>query len=395
MPLDHETIRVVLVSRFPVDMDQPRGGVETATVSLARALLHLGVKDLHVVTLERHLGERKQERHEGIEVHRLPRSRWPMMIDVFHGPSAKRLRRYLAELNPSVVHFHETWGFGASRCGYPNVFTVHGFDSLNLPTEKPAAWRLRAKLWRLFERRGLSKQRMLISIAPYVRRAIEPLSSAPIVDIWNALDRQYFSLRRKEQPHHILFLGWLNARKNPLVLVEAAAHLLHHYPKLRLTLCGEPSDRDYVAKLEARIAALGLSEVVTMPGRQSQTEVMQRLRTASLLVLPSLQENAPMVVAEAMAAGVPVVASNLCGIPDMIDDHVTGLLIDPHDVNSVVQAVRHLLDNDDRRLAMGETARAEAIKRFHPDSVAQATMRVYANIMTSNGSSGPKTAVDK
>ena len=386
MPLNLEEIRVVFVSQFPVDIDQPRGGVATATVGLVRALLNIGVVDLHVVSLEYNLDKLKRERHDGIEVHRLPRSGWPMMFDVFNGPSAKRLHHYVTELNPSVVHFHETWGFGASRWDYPNVFTVHGFDSLNLPTEKPSGWWLRAKLWRLLERKALSKQRMLISIAPYVRREFESLSLAPIVDIWNTLGRQFFSLERKERPHNILFLGWLNRRKNPLVLVEAAAQLIHNYPELHIMLCGEPSDLDYVAELEARIAALGLSEVVSMLGHQSQPEVMQRLQTAGMLVLPSLQENAPMVVAEAMAVGVPVVASNLCGIPDMIEDYVTGLLIDPHDVSSLVKAVSYLLDNDDRRLAMGEAARAVAIKRFHPDSVAQATIQAYAHVMMTNGS---------
>ena len=69
-------MKVVLVSRFPSNIDQPRGGVETATVALAKALFSLGITDLHIVTIEKHLPEICIENHEGLTVHRLRRSRW-------------------------------------------------------------------------------------------------------------------------------------------------------------------------------------------------------------------------------------------------------------------------------------------------------------------------------
>ena len=373
--------RIVLISRFPADMDQPRGGVETATVSLAKALLEAGCDDLHVVTLERTVTGPVVEDHQGIAVHRLPRSRWPMMIDVFNGPSSWRLRRYLKGLQPTIVHFHETWGFGGPRCGWPSIFTVHGFDSLNLPTEKPAGWRWRSRLWDSAEKLGLARQRDLISIAPYVRREIEPRTSARIHEIWNSLDRRYFSLTRDEQPCRLLFLGWINARKNPAVLVEAAALLVERFPALRVALCGEHSDAAYAAELRERIEALGLTEQVSMPGRLNQSQVMGEIARASLLVLPSWQENAPMVVAEAMAAGLPVVASNRCGIPDMLEDGVSGVLIEPDQPQALAESIAALLGDDERRRDMGEAARTEAFKRYHPESVARATLDAYATAL--------------
>ena len=62
-------MKVVLVSRFPSDIDQPRGGVETATVGLAKALFSLGITDLHIVTIEKHIAETSIENHEGLTVH--------------------------------------------------------------------------------------------------------------------------------------------------------------------------------------------------------------------------------------------------------------------------------------------------------------------------------------
>ena len=169
-------MKIVLVSRFPEDIDRPHGGVETATVALARALLDAGVEKLYIIALERDLNTNlKYEVYEGIHVHRLPRSFCPMILDVFFGPSTFRLNEYIHRLSPDVVHFQETWGFGARRCKFPSVFTVHGFDSLNLPTEQAKFWKLRAYLQGMAEKIGLSAQTHVISIAPYVRKKLRCL----------------------------------------------------------------------------------------------------------------------------------------------------------------------------------------------------------------------------
>jgi len=371
-------MKVVLVSRFPSDIDQPRGGVETATVGLAKALFSLGITDLHIVTIEKHIAETSIENHEGLTVHRLPRSRWPMILDAIVGPSVRILNRYLRQLEPTVVHYHETWGFSAPKCGFPAVFTVHGFDSLNLPTEKAPFWRTRSKLWDWSESIGLRKQKYIISIAPYVHHAISTKTNAKISDIWNSLNPLAYSVRRKEKRGSLLFLGWLNPRKNPLVIVKAAAKLIKKHPDLKVRLCGEASVPHYFKELQDAISDFGLTKCVEMPGRLNQSAVRKELSTAALLVLPSFQENAPMVIAEAMAAGIPIVASNLCGIPDMVEDGKSGLLLnDPTDADELVNTLDQLLSNDELRHCQGESAKYRAEQLFHPTSVASQTIEVY------------------
>lgn len=306
-----------------------------------------------------------------------------MMFDAFIGPSSRRLRHYILGLKPDIIHFHETWGLASQSYSIPTVFTIHGFDSLNLLTERPGGWRWRSWLWHLPESWGLKKQRHLIAIAPYVRKEIEKLTSARIYDIWNTLDRRFFELTREESAGRILFLGWINPRKNPLVLVEVAARLKERIPHLRIDLCGEISNPEYCESLKQRIAELGVVEQVHLVGRLPQSEVMCYLQKASLLVLPSLQENAPMVVAEAMAAGVPVIASDLCGIPDMIEQDITGYLVKPNDVAGIAEKVTLLMEDDNLRQEMGRRARVTAYKRFHPESVAKATLAVYKEAIAS------------
>ena len=380
-------MKVVLVSRFPSDIDQPRGGVETATVGLAKALFSLGITDLHIVTIEKHIAETSIENHEGLTVHRLPRSRWPMILDAIVGPSVRILNRYLRQLEPTVVHYHETWGFSAPKCGFPAVFTVHGFDSLNLPTEKAPFWRTRSKLWDWSESIGLRKQKYIISIAPYVHHAISTKTNAKISDIWNSLNPLAYSVRRKEKRGSLLFLGWLNPRKNPLVIVKAAAKLIKKHPDLKVRLCGEASVPHYFKELQDAISDFGLTKCVEMPGRLNQSAVRKELSTAALLVLPSFQENAPMVIAEAMAAGIPIVASNLCGIPDMVEDGKSGLLLnDPTDADELVNTLDQLLSNDELRHCQGESAKYRAEQLFHPTSVASQTIEIYKQAVSAYSS---------
>jgi len=371
-----------MVSRFPKDISNPRGGVETATISLAKALIENGAIDIHIITVEHKLDTAIQEDHAGINVHRLPRSRFPMFIDVFGGPTIRRLNDYIQNLSPDIVHYHETWGFSAKTAPCPSIFTVHGFDSLNIPTQKPRFWKTRSMIWRWAEKKGLKHQKHLISIAPYVKREIEKNSNAQIFDIWNSLVEDYFQLKRKPKNNSILFLGWLNPRKNPLSVIKSSIHLIEEFPKIQVELCGEASDAEYYQELKDTIARLSLEKHVFMPGRQSQEQVMEKLSTATMLVLPSYQENAPMVVAEAMAAGVPVVASNKCGIPDMIEHGKSGLLIDPDDEFELPNAIGALLRDSNLRNTIGEQAKIVAQNRFHPSSVAKKTTEVYTQVIT-------------
>ena len=217
-------MRVAMFSRFPADADQPKGGVESATVGIARGLGTRADVDLHIVTLEKGRNDDAVEDCGFATVHRLAGGRLPMIVDVFNGPGRRKVDRYIRGLNPDVVHFQETYGFGGPVKGVPTVFTVHGFDSLNLVTERQYLWYLRAPLWRLAEKKGISSHRHLVSIAPYVTEQLRELGlSAEIVSIPNAISREFFSVPDATVPGRVLFAGWINPRKNLATAISAAS----------------------------------------------------------------------------------------------------------------------------------------------------------------------------
>ncbi len=374
-------MKVILFSRFPDDINKPRGGVETATIGLVLGLARISEIILHVVTLEKENRQLKIKEYDGFTVHRIPGTNWPMFLDLLFGPGKHRLGEYIKALSPDVVHFQETYGLGQSNIGIPSVFTVHGFDSLNLVAERQWQWRLRSKIWRLVECYGLGKQKHIVSITPYVNKEIEQRTPALIHDIENAISADYFTTERKEIRGRVFYAGWINPRKNVLNLVRAFAKIIKTDVTATLHLAGEINDREYAKKVENYIAEHCLENTVKLLGRITHRDVRQELSQASVFVLPSRQENAPMAIGEAMAIGVPIISSNVCGMPYMIDDAQTGYLIDPENVDQLADRLRLLLTDDKKRQEMSLKSKNIAKKRYHPDSVASKTVALYKRII--------------
>jgi len=376
-------VKIAIFSRYPSNPQRPKGGVESVTVVLVKALAQLDDLDVHIVTLE--LGRTKiaVEQDGDVTVHRLPGSRWPQILDIHIGPGRRRLVRYITYLRPDVLHIHETYGLALGDFPIPHVFTVHGFDHANLVADSTRfAW-LRSSLWKLAERRGFAKQKHIISITPYVRKMIEPLTHACIYDIDNPVDERFFEIERRPEAGRILCVGWVNERKNTLGSLEAFAHIAARHPEAKLIIAGESKETGYLGRVKQSIKQHGIDNRVEILGHINHIQLEEELAKASVFLLPSRQENSPMAIAEAMAAGIPVIASDRCGMPYMVADGQTGFLIDPESTDQIAQRLSQLVSSQQLCQQMGRAGRQVAMERFHPHIVAQKTRAVYRRISTS------------
>jgi len=373
-------LKIAVFSRYPRDSRHPKGGVESVTVVLVKALAQLDDLNVHVVTLEGDRTEIAVEQDGDVTVHRLPGSHWPQIMDIVAGPGKKRLVSYINELKPDVLHTHETYGLGLGDISIPHVFTIHGFDHANLVADSAGFGWVRSRLWKCIERRGLAAQRHIISITPYVRRIIEPLTTASIYDIDNPVDERFFNIERQPEPGRILCVGWINERKNTLGAVEAFARIACHCVEARLVIAGEPQEAEYFNRVKQSVEGYGIGERVELLGHINHVQLEQELARASVFLLPSRQENAPMAIAEAMAAGVPVIASNRCGMPYMIEEGQTGFLIEPESTDQIAQRLTQLVGSPQLCQRMGRIGRQTAQSRFHPHAVARQTKAVYERI---------------
>jgi glycosyltransferase involved in cell wall biosynthesis len=369
-------IKVAIATAFPTDAAAPHGGVEAVSVNLVEALAAFDDLDLHVVTTDRTIAQPQEYGWRGTTVHRLPQGGARVLIDAT-GPGRRQMHAFLTRLAPAVVHAHDVFGLMVKGLRIPRVHTIHGFiHGDTLVSGERFAW-LRAQIWGRIEMSGWADHPHLISISPYVRERLSPVARGVIHDIENPIAPRFFAIRRCDEGRSIFSAAVVCRRKNTLGLVEAFATVVRAGFGGRLRLAGRATEEDYARAVRARIGELGLADRIDWLGPLTVDGVERELSSASVFALVSREENAPVGIEEAMAAGVPVVTSNRCGMPYMVSHGETGFLVDPENPADIARRLSELLVDAGRRCLMGDRARQIARERFHPAAVAARTRAVY------------------
>jgi len=217
--------------------------------------------------------------------------------------------------------------------------------------------------------------------------------------LYNGVDSAHFAdacvaPEARGERKQILFVGRISPEKGLHVLIDAFAKVLKRVPDAKLDLVGaaaqcpreilvdlsdEPTvrdlarfydDRTYQQHLEARIAELDIGEHVTFSGFLAHAETLKHFDASAILTNPSLSEAFGMSLAEGMAAGLPVVATRVGGMVEVVDDGVTGLLVPPDDADALADALGELLLDRQKRSAMGVAGQARAAREFSWERIA-------------------------
>lgn len=377
-------MRIVIATWFPDDPMRPRGGVEAVSATLVRALVRVPGLDVSVFTFSRAAAVASQQSWEGAAIHRAP---WPSgsMLRVALGAGTRQLAAFVERLQPDVLHAHDTFGIMSRRIDRPRVLTIHGFIHGDTRVGGGKRRFLRSLAWRQAEHRAWASFPNIISISPYVRERLAGIAPGRIVDIENPIDPVFFARQRREGPPVIFTAGVICRRKNPGALVEALALLRKRGSEVRLRIAGGTTEPAYLAALDTRVRDLGLERSVDLIGPCGVDAIASELEGATIFALVSREENAPLGIEEAMAVGVPVVASNRCGMPYQVRDGETGLLVDPEDPEDIAARCGELLRDEAFRHRAGAQARQQARDRFHPDAVSRLTARLYRRIAGVSG----------
>lgn len=248
----------------------------------------------------------------------------------------------------------------------PYVVTVHGAD----------AYTLRGRAGRWLKRRVLGRAAAVLPVSGDIARALG-LGDAPVLrmGVDCAAIRAAVGVRRPQQGR-LVYVGRLADKKGVDVLVEALARL----DGAHLDVIGDGPDR---AALEAQARRLGVEDRVRFLGKLPRADVLSALATAHLVVIPSRvgaggdMDGTPVVLCEAMAAGVPVVASDLGGLGECIDDGVDGLLVPPGDVDALAAVLSQALTGAVDLAALGEAAADTAQRTLDIAEVGAAYAEVF------------------
>jgi glycosyltransferase involved in cell wall biosynthesis len=367
------------------------GGAEKIVKLTSDALKRRG-HEVIVVSTDFKLGDRTPFA-DVIVPRRLSRGRGSLRSRFWDRDVYLKLKATINEFTPDVVHLHTIGEFGPAALWatgkIPTVLTVHGPEPYTrrlLPWMLPGRYYRRSSYrWqdikpvglayylyllffqRPFYRRGFRFLDMIIAPSAYLAKALDAdAGTIPVTQVFNGLVFPPAPPFRRTR--NILFVGRLEAVKGVDTLLQAVALAAGQVEGISVTIAGDGEDR---SRLEKMSSDLGLNEIVQFRGWLTREEVAACYAEAEIVAIPSVwPETLASVGLEALAAGRPVVASNVGGTPEVVVDGVTGLLVERRDARMFADALINILTN-------AETAEQMSVSSLL--SVAKFDMKVFVD----------------
>jgi alpha-maltose-1-phosphate synthase len=301
-----------------------------------------------------------------------------------------------------LAHSH-TWyanlagHLGGLLHGIPHVVTTHSLEPQRPWKAEQLGGGYALSSWA--EKVSIEGAAAVIAVSEGMRADV--LSNYPAVDpakvhvVYNGIDAEQYSpdpatdvLERygvDTSKPSVVFVGRITRQKGVPVLLRAAAHL---DPEVQLVLCaGAPDTPELGAEVAGLVEELRKTRagVIWLSGMLSKREVIQLLSHSTLFACPSVYEPLGIVNLEAMACGTAVVASKVGGIPEVVADGETGLLVPPDDPEALAESINALTRDRDRANAMGTAGRERAQSQFDWGKIAQQTAELYESTVAAHG----------
>jgi len=379
-------MRVAIIGNYPWNGAHIKGGVQAAFSYLVKGLNQIEGLQLHILTMTGNpslVGEQKLK--NGTTLHLLP-SLPRFELAWSYRTYRAYLRDSLSRIQPDIVHAQDATehAYAALKVGYPTIITVHGIRREDSRHIGSIIKRARNQIHsRLIERYCLTHTRYLIAISQYVTHyfSSQLRPDAKVYYVPNAIDESFFSLPNTSDGHTILFAGRVIPRKRVMDLVQAFAGISGQCGSHQLRIAGEcTSVPSYVESIRRFIRKANLEDRVHLLGGLPEDAILQEFARCDVLVLPSIQETAPMVIAQAMAASKPVVATRVGGVPEMVSDGETGILYDAGNVLELADALVRLFQDESVRFEMGCAGKEKAEANYRASIVAHRTYQAYQDV---------------
>ncbi len=228
----------------------------------------------------------------------------------------------------------------------------------------------------------------MIALTEDMKIEIEKIYSRHIDVVPNGIDLEVFEgLPRKEAIRQrlrfnnndkvILFVGTLRPVKGVKYLIQAMNVIAQKEPKTRLMLVGNGEERDYLRGL---VKELKLERYVTLVGKVPNEKVPEYMVASDVFVLPSLSEGFPLTILEAMASGLPIVASKVGGLPEIVEDGQNGFLVEPRKPGQIAEKVLLLLKNEGLRQRMIVNNRKK-VQQYSSDNTVGRLEAIYRHVL--------------
>ena len=305
----------------------------------------------------------------------------------------EKVRQLLCQRRFDIIHDNQTLGYGIllmKAFKIPIVATVHHPLPIDRKTDLAYLEGVKDRLWRImfypFLMQHVVTKRMdrVITVSASAAEETKNVFKVPTQKmrvIYNGIDTTIFRKLDGEgkQHGHLIMVGNTQDRKKGLVYLLEALRLLQRKNDVKLTIVdrGLP-DNEYAPQLVNRYSLDGR---VNFTGKVGLEELVKHYARAEVAVVPSLYEGFGLPAAEAMACGLPVIATSAGALPEVVEDGKSGILVPPQDAHALAKAIEQLLSDEQLRRVMGEEGRKRVQTHFTWEQAAKKTLEVYQEVL--------------
>jgi len=369
-------MKILMTGLLPVNLGEVKGGVVSVILNFLEAYSRMPEVEVIHVSYNEEIKARETARYSSnVTVIYLPfKSRFALLDYVINRRS---LRSIISDEQPDVVHIQEVTP-QLFRFLFLNrdrvVVTQHGIMRMEYKTAIGLAKKMKSLFKGQVERFIFPLYRNIIFISEYNKRLFNgtPVRQALI---FNPVNRIFIDTDPGPgAANHILYVGVINVNKNIRMVLDAMGRLKLQGINYHLHVVGGYKDADYEPVIRQVVEDNGVGAMVTFHGWKRQDEILALHSRCAIYIHPSLQENMPVSIAESMATGRVVIASDVGAISEMFSDGVSGFLFPSGDTERLCGILTTLHRDPGLITRVSSAARAEARKKFHPERIAEQTL---------------------
>lgn len=377
-------IRIVQIGSYPQSSACIRGGVEASVYGLSQE--QGKDAEVHVFDIPRIGGKCEVVRDRSVTVHRYCNEG---KRQVSTARMVVRIVEEICMLHPDVCHIHGTSLFAwlmyrkLKKKNVKLVVTIHGLvlvEKRILLKKKFSFKRLVQCLYQgMVEKKFLSQLSMAIMDTEYVQKKVEqyPILRKPkMYVIPQGINERFFTMNCSEHSAVFLSVGAFGERKGHLMTIDAFERIRRVGVEAQLAIAGTVADQTYYEAMKHAVAQSEFRSDIILYADLQDVELNALYESAHIFVLHSEEESQGIVLAEAMAVGLPVVSTKVGGIPNVVEDGVTGILSDYGDVSAFEESMKRLMTDATLWSEMSQASRKSA-ESYHWATIAMNVMQVY------------------
>ena len=380
-------LTIVQIGTYPISDQMISGGVEASVYGLANEQSKSNA--VFVMDIPRKGYEDSIESKDNLTIYRYKNKGLHNKDAVDRIPE---IVEQILQLKPSICHIHGTGIFSykifesLNKKGIPTIVTVHGLLMVEKKKTLIKHFSLKALYQYIMqtraERKLLQKALDLVVDTDYVADEIRRYINTAISKIHvipQGVDERFFLIHCSSASDIILSVGAFSRRKSHILLIKSFEKICKKKIYANLVICGNIAEKDYYDEVKDYVSQSSYKNRISLLTNVTKEELFKHYASAKVFALHSYEESQGIVLAEAMAVGLPVVSTRVGGIPDVICDGKTGFLTEYGDTDTFADAMKKLLFSDVLWNQMSTQCNDEA-KRYSWSFIADNIDKVYCSI---------------